>query len=80
MIQFLKGIFMNGGTNPSSMRVMTFEIVQVALLIAVIEVVRGTISVDSIGLILGLLTVALTGKVMQKKNESSVEVERKEAS
>lgn len=76
MIQFITGIFMNGGTTPSSMRVMTFEIVQVALAIAIIEVVRGTLSVDSIGLVLGLLTVALTGKVLQKGKEgSSIEVE-----
>lgn len=77
MTEFIKGIFMNGGTTPSSMRVMSFEIVQVALLIALIEVIRGTLTLDSIGLILGLITVALTGKVMQKGKEgNSVEVTR----
>lgn len=70
MLQFFKGIFMNGGPNPSSMRVMTFEIVQAALVIGLVETFRGTLSVDSIGLVLGMLGVALGGKVLQKGRET----------
>ena len=69
MVAFLKLVFAEQDGSPSSMRVMSFEIVQVALAIAMIEVVRMTLSLDSIGLVMGLLAVAFTGKVIQKGKE-----------
>jgi len=79
LFPILRETFSNGGTRISSMRVMSFEVVQVALAIAVISVYRGPISTETIGLVLGLLTVAFTGKVMQKGKEGDpVELESPE--
>lgn len=68
MFYFLKRALEDNG-EPSSMRLIVFETVNVAFVLALVEVIRGTLSVDSIGLILGLLSIAYTGKVIQKGKE-----------
>lgn len=73
MFTHIKEIFSASNGRLSSMRVMSFEIVQVALFIAVYMTIKCTLSVEMIGMVIGLLSVGLTGKVSQKFVESKEE-------
>ncbi len=77
MFTYFKQIFAESDGSPSSMRVMSFEIVQVGLFIAVMMVVKCNVTVEMIGLVMGLVTLGLTGKVSQKFVEGKPEPEVK---
>lgn len=70
MFTFIKQIFAESDGSPSSMRVMSFEIVQVGLFIAIMMVLKCSVTVEMIGLAMGLITLGLTGKVSQKFTEA----------
>ncbi len=57
----------------SSMRLMSFEIVNTGLFIAVFSVIQGKIDFAIISLILSMITLGLTGKAVQKSEEEKVE-------
>lgn len=70
MLEYLKKMFSESDGSPSSMRLMSFEIVQVALFIAVFLALKCELTVEMIGMVIGLLGVGLTGKVTQKFAEN----------
>lgn len=65
MWQFIKLIFSDGDGNPSSTRLMAFELVNAGIFISIVSVYRNNVSIELIGLITSLITIGITGKVAQ---------------
>lgn len=65
-MNWIKELFSDDQGVLSSIRVMSFEIVNVALFIAVFSVWTGRLTLDVTGLTLGLLGVGITGKIIQR--------------
>jgi len=66
-------IFQESNGNMSSMRIMSFEIVSAACIIAVYLAVAGKVSVETAGMVAAMLTIGLTGKAVQKGQENKPE-------
>jgi hypothetical protein len=62
---FIKLIFSDGEGNPSSARIMAFELVNAGIFIAIVAVYRNAVTLEIIGLITSLITIGFTGKVIQ---------------
>jgi len=69
MIAFIKSMFGDGEGNISSTRVMAFEIVNAGIFIACFAAVSGNVSIEMIGLASTMITLGLTGKVIQHRTE-----------
>lgn len=65
MWEFIKKIFSDGDGNPSSTRLMAFELVNAGIFISIVSVYRNNVSIELIGLITSLITIGITGKVAQ---------------
>ena len=65
MLDFLKLIFSDGEGNPSSTRILAFELVNAGIFISIVAVYRNNVSLELIGLITSLITIGFTGKVAQ---------------
>lgn len=68
----------NGGGVISSTRLMALVCIVAANFIAIFTSLKGTLSVETIGLVGTLLTAGFTGKVMQKRIEAGVAAEVRE--
>ena len=66
-------IFQESNGNLSSMRVMSFEIVTTACLLALYLAYSGKVSVETAGMVAAMLTIGLTGKAIQKGQENKSE-------
>lgn len=73
MLGFIKLVFSDGEGNPSSGRIMAFELVNAGIFIAIVSVFKENVTLELIGLITSLITVGITGKVVQSATSEKVE-------
>ena len=77
IFSFLKLLFSDGSGNPSSTRLLAFELVNAGIFISIVAVYRNNVSLELIGLITSLITVGITGKVAQSTLAEKAEEEKK---
>lgn len=71
MVAFIKSMFGDGDGNISSTRVMAFEIVNAGIIIALFAAFSGNVNIEMIGLASTMITLGLTGKVIQHRTETN---------
>jgi hypothetical protein len=62
---FIKQVFSDATGVPSTTRLLAFELVNAGIFISIVAVYRNNVTIELIGLITSLITIGITGKVVQ---------------